>query len=226
MSLWLAIPLGAGPCLVWLWMIYRHDDHEPEPWSHIILALALGALSVLGVLWSRPVLEALCHPLSAGVDAFFVTAFNEEAWKLLALLPLLCMAALDEPLDGAVYGAAVGLGFAGIENVFYARDTGNEMLMVQRAFTATLLHAACSGSLGFTCAMIKLHRFGRMALFWFGASFALVVGIHGLYDYYLDGDRWRAQVSLLLVLPSALYLLVLKVRWARSRSHHYHPPGD
>jgi hypothetical protein len=30
-------------------------------------------------------------------------------------------------------------------------------------------------------------------------------------------------VSLLLVLPVALLLFALKVRWARSRSPHYHP---
>lgn len=223
MSLWLAIPLGVGPCLLWLWMIHRHDDHEQEPWSHIVLALALGALAVLGVLWTRPWIAGVFEPCLPFEEAFLVTALNEEVWKLAAIMPLLCMAELDEPLDGAVYGAACGLGFAGVENVFYGLHHGGVALLIQRAFTATLLHAACSGILGFCCAMVKLHRVGRKTALWLVGGLVLAVGLHGLYDLFLDGDRIRAQVSLILVLPTALYLLVLKIRWARSRSHHYHP---
>lgn len=224
MSLWLAIPLGVGPCLVWLWLIHWHDDHEREPWSHLLLALAFGALSVCGVLWTRPMLEDWIDPATTLGTAFLVTALGEEAWKLVALLPLLCMAELDEPLDGAIYGAAAGLGFAGVENVFYSQWGGDAMLMLQRAFTSTLLHAACSGSLGFAYAMVKLHRVGRATPVWLIGGFALAVTVHGLYDHYLEGDRARAMVSLMGVLPAGLWLFTLKIRWARSRSPRYHPP--
>ncbi|MCR9246310.1 MAG: PrsW family intramembrane metalloprotease [bacterium] len=225
MSLWLAIPLGTGPCLLWLWMIHRHDDHEREPWWCIALAVLLGALSVLGVLVTRPWLESWFGVVTPVVDAFFVTALNEEMWKLAAFMPLLCMAELDEPLDGAVYGGACGLGFAGVENVIYSQYGCDVAALIQRGFTATLLHAACTGSLGFFCAMVKLHRVSRLTALWVLLGLPLAVLIHGLYDLFLDGDRVRAQVSLILVLPTALYLLVLKLRWARSRSPHYHPPS-
>lgn len=223
MSIWLAIAFGFGPSLLWLWLVHRHDDHEREPWSHIVAALALGALSVLGVLWSRPWLCDLLEPCSASVDAFVLTALNEELWKIAALFPLLFCAELDEPLDGAVYGAACGLGFAGVENVLYAGLGGDVALLIQRAFTATLLHAACSGSLGFALAMVKLHPERRRHLLWPFGGLLLAVALHGLYDLFLDGDRARAQVSLIIVLPTALYLLALKIRWARSRSPQYHP---
>lgn len=224
MSLWLAIPLGVGPCLFWLWLVERHDDHEREPWWLIALALALGALSTYGVLWLRPWLDALFAPdVQAAVDAFVVTAVGEELWKLAALVPLLCMRELDEPLDGIVYGAAVGLGFAGIENIYYAQQGGDVQLLLQRAFTATLQHGACTGCLGFCWAQGKLRRFGRGTFAWLGGGLLLAVLLHGSYDLFLDGDCARALVSLLVVLPTALLLFALKVRWARSRSSHYHP---
>jgi len=223
MSLWLAIPFGVGPCLFWLWLVERHDDHEREPWLLIVLAAALGALSTFGVLWLRPWLEQLFAPDSPALDAFVVTALGEEVWKLAALVPLLCMRELDEPMDGIVYGAAAGLGFAAIENIYYAQHGGDVELLLQRAFTATLQHAACTGCLGFCWAQGKLRRLGRGKLAWLLGGVVLAVALHGSYDLFLDGDRARALVSLLLVLPVALLLFALKIRWARSRSSHYHP---
>lgn len=227
MPFWLEIVCAVGPCFVWMWLIHRHDDHEHEPWWLVFCAMALGALSTAGVLWTWNLLDSCFTPDDPWwrefENAFFVTALGEEGWKLLALLPLLFHAELDEPLDGAVYGAAVGLGFAGAENVIYSQNGGDAMLMLQRAFTATLVHAACTGCLGFCWAMGKFHRLGRGRVFWSMLGLIVAVPLHGFYDFYLDGDRGNMLISLLVVLPAALCLLGYKVRWARSRSHHYHP---
>ncbi|MFY9345955.1 MAG: PrsW family glutamic-type intramembrane protease [Planctomycetota bacterium] len=221
----LAIALALLPSLFWLWLIARHDDHEREPWPLVALALLAGGLSTLGVLWTRPLLEQALAPLSPALDAFVVTAAAEEGWKLLALLPFLCAGELDEPLDGAVYGAAVGLGFATIENLFYARLGADAGLLLQRAATATLLHAATSGCLGVACAEGKLRKFGLGTPAWLAAGLLIAVGAHGLYDLFLTGENAQVAVSLLLVLPAALLLLAAKVRWARSRSAEFHPPS-
>lgn len=222
MSLALAILVGCAPSLVWLWLVWRHDDHEREPWPLVGLALGLGAASTFAVLWTRPWLEQWL-PQDALADAFLVTAAGEEAWKLLALLPLLLLRELDEPLDGAVYGAAVGFGFAGVENVIYAQRGGDLDLLLQRAFTATLVHGACTGCLGFCHAMGKLRRPGIGTVAWLVGGLLLAVVLHGCYDHFLDGGRTRSLLSLLVVLPAALLLLALKVRWARGRSPDWHP---
>lgn len=215
--------LAVAPSLWWLWLIVRHDDHEREPWRLLAAALLLGALATSGVLWTRPMLEALFPAATPALEAFVVTALAEEAWKLVAFLPLLLHDELDEPLDGAVYGASVGLGFAALENVHYALVGGDALLLLQRASTATLLHAACTGCLGLCWAEGKLRRLGLGTPAWLAGGALLVVLVHGLYDLLLDGDRARAVVSLLVVLPTALALLAAKVRWARGRSHHFHP---
>ena len=223
MPLWLAIPCGVGPCLIWLWLIYRRDDHEPEPRLLVLSAVLLGALATIGVWWTAPWLARWIGSDAAWVGAFVVTAPIEEGWKLLALLPLLLHMELDEPLDGVIYGAAVGLGFAGVENVVNSQNGGDATLLVQRAFTATLVHASCTGCLGFCWAVGRLHRFGRGRVFWAIIGLAIAVAIHGAYNYFLaDSSRRGMLVSLLVVLPTGLVLLVLKVRWARARSPRYH----
>lgn len=223
MSLAFAIGVGVVPCFLWLWTVLRHDDHEREPWGLVVLAVALGAAATFGVVWLRPLLEARFAPASPALDAFVITALGEEAWKLLALLPLLLHREADEPLDGGVYGAAVGLGFAGAENVFFAQQGGDAWLALQRSFTATLMHAACTGCLGIAWAEGKLRRFGAGAVAWLAFGLGVAVGLHGLYDLLLTGDRMQALLSLLGVLPAALLLLTIKVRWARRRSAEFHP---
>lgn len=223
-ALSIAIPIAAS--LFWLWVITRHDDHEREPWPLVALAIGLGALVTFGVLWTRPWLEHLLHPASAVVEAFVVTAAAEEAWKLLALVPLLALREVDEPLDGAIYGAAVGLGFAAAENLWLAGPTPDLWLQMQRGATASLLHAACTGCLGLCFAEGKLRAPGAGTAGWLALGVVVAVAAHGGYDLFLDGDRARALLSLLVVLPLALALLAAKVRWARSRSHEFHPPAD
>jgi RsiW-degrading membrane proteinase PrsW (M82 family) len=223
MDTWITVPLTFSASLFWLWLIARHDDHEPEPWPLVVLALLLGAAATAGVLWLRPTLEHWLGAMSPACEAFVATAAHEEAWKLLAFLPLLCLRELDEPLDGVVYGAAVGLGFATVENLREVAGLGDLGVLLERASTATLLHTACTGCLGFCLAEAKLRRFGLHTPAWLALGLVIAVGGHGLYDLFLTGDRAQSLVSLLVVLPLAVGLLALKVHWARSRSHEFHP---
>lgn len=223
MSLPLAILLGVLPSLCWLWLFVRRDAHEPEPWSLVALAFALGGIAAPVGLWLRAVVEVAFGPFGPVADAFAVTALGEETLKLLALFPLLLHRELDEPMDGVVYGAAVGLGFAAVENVCYGLLVGEPGLLLQRAFTATLVHACCTGCLGFCCAVGKTRGAGA-ALRWQAAGLGAAIVLHGSYDLFLSGGRRRALLALLVVLPIGLVLLALKIRWALLRSRQLHPP--
>ena len=219
----LAFLLVLATSLFWLWLIARHDDHEREPWPLLLLAGALGALAAGGVLWARPMLENWLAPLSPLLEVFVVTALAEEAWKLLAFLPLLCLRELDEPLDGAVYGVTVGLGFATVENLHFASAHADFVALLQRTSTASLVHLAASGCAGLCLAEAKLRRFGLGTFGWIRLGIGVAVGAHGCYDLFLGGDRAQALLSLLVVLPVMAGLLAMKVHWARSRSRDFHP---
>lgn len=226
MSPWLSIPVGFAPSFVWLWIVHRRDDHEREPEQLVLLAMLLGGLGALAVLWVRPHIETWLQP-DLLVDAFVVTALGEELWKVLAFLPLLRHRELDEPLDGVVYGAAVALGFAGVENALYATWHESLGVVVQRAFTSTLLHAGCTACIGYALAGWKLdrraHRSWRRPLLRLLLA-AIAVLLHGAYDWFLLVEQPSVVGALLVVLPVVLALAAAVARWARSVSHEYHPP--
>lgn len=142
------------PAAAWLWYVRREDVREPEPRLLVLFALVLGcgAANVIAVIRPRiehlvPSMPGTSMPGIRGeiLDAFVVTALPEEIVKLAAV----CLACLwsrewNEPMDGIVYGVAAGLGFASLENVYFLTATGEPMLVISRAFTANLAHAAFS----------------------------------------------------------------------------------
>jgi RsiW-degrading membrane proteinase PrsW (M82 family) len=115
------IPLAGVFFAVWL-----VDRWEPEPRGLIVLAVAWGAIASvalallvdLGVtLVFRPADSEANEVLSAVVQAPVV----EELAKGLGVLLIFLIArrSFDGPVDGVVYGALVGAGFAFTENIQY-----------------------------------------------------------------------------------------------------------
>jgi RsiW-degrading membrane proteinase PrsW (M82 family) len=212
--------IAFAPGVAWLWYVRREDVREPEPRLLVLFAFVLGcgAANVIAIL--RPRIEALV-PALAGMpgellDAFVVTALSEEVVKLLAVgLACVWSREWNEPMDGIVYGVAAGLGFASLENVYFLTAAGDPLVVVGRAFTANLAHAAFTGAAAFFLGLARLHyRFGILLA---AGGLLVSVALHGVYDVFLFALPAWNLVSLLLILPLALVLLGLKVRWARQR---------
>ena len=100
-------------------------------------------------------------------------------------------------------------------------------MVVQRAFTATLMHAGCTAAVGYALAGWKLDlqrpRCWRKALRRLGLLLAAVL-LHGAYDWFLLVERPSVPMALLVVLPVTLALFAAVLRWGRHVSPEYHPP--
>ncbi len=216
------IALGIAPALGWLLWVRWHDRRAPEPRRLVLRAFAAGALRTFLVLWLRPHLELRLQVGNdwhgAMVDAFVLTAPLEESVKLLALLlAVFWHRAWDEPLDGLVYGAAVGLGFAAVENARYLLDSQDATLALMRGVTATLVHLATTGGAGIVLWRARRGAWSRRVA-WFAVAWLGAVISHGAYDVFLFHGRGEfGWVSLVIVLPCLLALLALAVARARRR---------
>ena len=226
MPWFVAIPLGLAPGALWLWFLWTKDDHEPEPPLAVLGVFALGCASAFATLSLRPWLEPLIpwEPewWMHAFDAFVVTAGVEEFLKISACAVFLTWhREVDEPLDGLLYGAAAGLGFASFENALYVLRTSEASLALMRGFTATLVHATCTGLIGL--ALVSARLCGKHTLRWVLGALGLAIALHGTYDYFLIRDDGRAWVSLLAALPLMTVMLSVKTRWARAKSAAFHP---
>jgi protease PrsW len=192
----LAAACAIAPALLLLWLVIAADS-RPEPPRVVWMCVALGAVSVVPVAWVE--LWLLHHLLfsinplvEAGQNALWVAAVPEEIAKVGIIAAVALRAReFDEPMDGVVYGAAVGLGFAAVENFLYVTQNANVFAVaVIRGVMSVPFHGALGAIAG---AYLAGARFGgalgahQHGGWWRSRRFALAwlipVVLHALFDW-------------------------------------------
>jgi RsiW-degrading membrane proteinase PrsW (M82 family) len=115
------------PSAVYVAVIWWLDRYEREPWRLLLVAFAWGALPavllsvVLEYVLGNPFASVQPLLLQDLAGTSLIAPIIEELAKALALLVLFLVARreFDGVLDGVVYGAVIGFGFAMTENTLY-----------------------------------------------------------------------------------------------------------
>ena len=124
----LSLILGYLPMLVFACIIYWFDRYEKEPIILLVLVFLWGSLIaalisfVLNTLAGMIVLFLSKSQIVANLSvASIIAPIIEETSKgiVVFLVFLLARKEFDSGIDGIVYGAIVGLGFAATENFYY-----------------------------------------------------------------------------------------------------------
>ena len=190
MPVWtVPVLLAFIPGLFWVAYFYHQDIYEPEPKWFIIKVFFLGALSVLPaagleklILLFLPQQQIPEDHLSLLAFCFLVIGLLEEISKYLAVYYLMYKnPEFDEqPMDGLLYGVTAGLGFAALENFFYAANFGLATGAV-RAVVTSLAHASFSGIMGYNLGLARL--LPSKSVYFIVKGLVLAVLLHGLYDF-------------------------------------------
>lgn len=228
--------------LVYVVIIRFCDRFEPEPWWLVTCAFLWGAViaTLGGGLFSGAVEHAVAAMLEArtkdpAIQAFGATVLApvfEEGFKglgmaLIALLSAVKLKELDGPLDGAIYGGVIGLGFTMTEDILYVSnqyDGGGFRAFFSLFFVRTILlglshctFTACTG-LGFGIA-VEARRWPVKVLAPI-VGFVLAMAMHamhnGLPTFFGDGGV-PAMIVITWVI-AALYFVLLGVLVARDRA--------
>lgn len=185
------------PALVIVGYIVFRDKNRREPISQVwkgvrygvgsaLLALVVGApFSVLAEM--VPVLDYTETFWGALYGSFFMAAVPEELAKLLMLYLLLRKNPyFDERMDGIVYAVAVGMGFAGFENILYLFE--NEELWgtvgAIRALFSVPGHFCFAVFMGYYYSLAHFDKKNRQELNLF-LMLAVPIVLHGVFDFLL-----------------------------------------
>ena len=180
--------LAVSPGLLISYAIFRADKYDREPLVPLIICFGLGALVTFPAIeiekWCFHALRA--HEQGFGaiiLSAFFVVALNEEVFKF-AVLRFVAFprSFFNEPLDGIVYSVLTSMGFATMENIFFAHRFGIETVLL-RAFTAVPAHLAFAVVAGYYVGLAKFDTENRSKLLWQGFGMAFL--LHGVYDFLI-----------------------------------------
>ncbi|GIN60715.1 protease PrsW [Robertmurraya siralis] len=200
---------GIAPGLAILSYFYLKDEYESEPVAFVFRAFVYGALLVFPIMFIQYVLEVENLVQSEIIHAFFSTSLLEEFFKWFILIYTVYQhIEFDEPYDGIVYGAAVSLGFATAENIFYLLGNGLEYAM-GRALLPVSSHALFGVIMGYYLGKAKFNQTSKAK--WFIFSLLLPFLLHGIYDFILLSlENW-----VIYMFPFMIFLWWLGLRKAK-----------
>ncbi|GGH79072.1 RsiW-degrading membrane proteinase PrsW (M82 family) [Pullulanibacillus pueri] len=177
------ITAGIAPGIAFLSYIYLKDKYESEPIGVVIKTFIIGALLVLPVMMIQYAFSAE-HLLQGRLaQAFLLNGLLEEFLKwFIVIYTAYHHVAFSERYDGIVYTAAVSLGFATAENVFYLFAYGIDV-----ALWRALLPVASHGLFGIIMGYyIGRAKFSRNKVKWLSLALFIAVVLHGVYDVFMN----------------------------------------
>lgn len=186
------IVLAIVPAALWLWLFYDEDRFEPEPRQLVVGVFVLGALLAYAV--GQPALRGLFRVqdwLSSSLivsvlGSILVIGFIQQFLLYAAVrYSVFGSSEFDQRIDGIIYGAAAGLGYATMSNILYV--VGNEGVDlgvgVMRVAVEALSLASLGGISGYFLARAKFDKMGPV---WLPLGMVIAAGLNGLVDLALD----------------------------------------
>jgi RsiW-degrading membrane proteinase PrsW (M82 family) len=209
------------------------DRWEPEPAGLVVFAVAWGAIAAVAIaLGVDLVLSIVFGPASTpaadALSAIVQAPIVEEFGKGLGVYIIFVTArrAFDGPVDGIVYGALIGAGFAFTENIQYfavsfleggAADTTVTFFM--RGILSPFAHVMFTSVTGFALGLAARRgaSAGRAIGPWIVGMIGATV-LHALWNgSAVLGDFWALYVTLQVPLFVGFILGIIALRREESR---------
>ncbi|HEY3341676.1 MAG TPA: PrsW family intramembrane metalloprotease [Anaerolineae bacterium] len=224
----------AIPTFLYVRIINGIDRYEKEPARYLLGAFLWGALPavIAGILIELildvPVALVLGDNTLGGqmISTALIPPVVEEILKAgaVAIIYLWRRREFDGWVDGLVYGAMAGFGFAFVENVFYILGTGNWSewlsLFFLRVIVFGLMHGFWTSltGIGFGVARNSTNPAHKLLAIVIGLSAAIVSHMVHNGALVLSGQSNGSTILVALVNYGALIVLLICLRLVAARS--------
>jgi len=210
-----------GP-LLYLQFIWRKDKYEPEPLYYVAEALALGALAAIPAVITNIVFAVIANflfGLGNFLSAVVSAPFFEELYKGIPLLFLVKSKEFNNETDGVVYGFAIGMGFASLENFGYSFYVYEQsiILILLRIFLFSFGHGVYTAFTGYYLGYSKT-IYDEANIWWIVKGLKYAICFHFLYNFLISiiGGIFGIIVGLIID-SSAFFILLLLLKKALRR---------
>jgi protease PrsW len=200
--LFIALLIATAVPLIFLYIIYRLDLYKTGTFHFIIACFVWGGLAFVSAYYINPFIGGVSS-LDWETIVRFVAPISEEILKALILIYLVRQASFTYFVDGAIYGFAIGIGFAVFENYQYLLGSSAALnLAIARVISTNLMHATASALVGIALGLSRFQRFS-------GRTILLLVGWLGAMSVHVAFNNMVTRVSsgyLLLYAAAAGFL--------------------
>lgn len=203
MQLTIAFLIATAIPLLCLGIIYTRNLYSTSQIKSVMLCFGWGLISFLIAAQVNTFIQ-----LEARIDSQilgrYVAPITEEIIKAAFLIYLIRRPSFNYFVDGAIYGFAIGIGFAVIENYRYISNYQIDALTLAfgRTLSTNLIHATGSAIIG---VMLGLGRFQKDTLqrvLFFCTGLTIAILTHGGFNNIVSrigGERWLIYLYAILI---------------------------
>ncbi|MEY2919832.1 MAG: hypothetical protein RL261_1137 [Pseudomonadota bacterium] len=192
------------PVLVFLGALIYFDSFKVVRAKAIVIAAAAGMLAAFAGYWINGFL--LDH-IDIGYVPYsrWISPWLEESLKAALIVYLIRTRRVGMLVDAAIYGFAVGTGFALFENLYYLmmRPETHPAVQVIRGFGTAIMHGGATAVFAIV-AVSQAERFPDKWLRVFLPGLVAAVILHGVYNTLLVRPVF-ATLGVLMLLPPLIY---------------------
>ena len=223
--------------VVWALFFYLQDRREPEPLLHITISFIAGmaaaslvAIPLLHVIFQvhQWIYSSLFLFISG---SFFISAFIVNfLFYIVIRYGFYPLKEFDEPVDGMVYGAIIGVGFA-LVNCLHYLYSQPEFTLFTIAYIATtniLIYSGIGSIIGYAIGNAKFKRKNIESASFIGVIVGMAVlgTYHLLSEFiFLSGANQAFWLSFFLTMIYSLLILLFcywKMRKLTEKNLHAH----
>ena len=208
-KLFVVAPIGLLPAIIFLVTLLYMDSYKLVSMRAIIWAIGVGGLIVgLTYFISAEILDAT--QMARTSYTLYVAPVLEEILKASVIVVLLRTSRIGFLVDAAIFGFAVGTGFALVENIYYLQtlNDANIGVWIVRGFGTAIMHGGATAIFAILTQALTERSIGINPLKYL-PGLALAIALHSLFNHFLITPI-QSTMLILLVLPPVLYVIYLQ----------------
>jgi len=198
--------LGLLPVLLFLGVLIYLDSYKlvRPRWIALLLAVGFGLATVC---WFGNAALAPRLSLSAASYSRYVAPLVEELAKAAAIVLLVRSNRIGFLVDAAIYGFAIGTGFAVAENIYYGLTLTHASitLWLVRGFGTAIMHGGATAIVGIAGRALSERRGAPPAAGW-GIAILLATVIHSFFNHFFLSPVLSTAAILLVLPPLAFFV--------------------
>lgn len=211
----LIVSAAIAPSLAIFSYFYLRNQMSTEPRRTLLQSFIYGAIVTFPIMFIQYVIEEENTFSNPYFSTVVFTSGLEEFFKWLVIFIVIFRhVEFDDPYDGILYGAAVSLGFATVENILFLLAFGLDEAFI-RAILPVSSHALFGVVMGYYFGKAKFSKINRereyLAMALFGPMF-----LHLVYNSILIvGDQF-----MFMMVPFMLFLWWFGLRKVKLAHEH------
>jgi len=200
------ITISISPVLIFLVILIIIDSYKLiKLWSiitTIIIGCIVAVICFLLNVWLLDIIKISFQNYSK-----YLAPIIEESAKACFVFYLFKSKKLGFPVDSAIFGFAIGAGFAAVENMYYiyALENSNIFLWIIRGFGTAVMHGGTTAIFAIVAKSLS-DRYASFQFYLFLPGLFAAILIHSFFNHFIISPV-VLTVAQLIILPSLLYFI-------------------